>query len=707
MSVIFDDPVPQVGCRRRGQYVHRLQPLVSLVDISNIGVPEPNRTGTRWIETSSTRPAAMYWRPRSAPPMTVTSWSPAAARAWSSALSMPSVTNEYTAPGGSSAGTVVRDHEHRPPGQPARAVRAPPRQRRVVRPSAADHGAQALTGLLEVAPVRLVTAERPVVQALAALAGRLLRRLVRRGDEAVQRHADVEDRPAHCLSSCQLRHRPVPASRASRRPPGGVSVLDHGSTTEPARTAPDRMGDHVVVEPTEISPREEEVLAALGEHLSNAQIAHRLHISVRTVESHVSSLLRKLGADDRRALAGLAARAAPPPAPAGRPAGIPASRTTFVGRSRDRDVALERLAQARLVTLLGPGGVGKTRLAAWSPRRPHPRTRPAGRSSTWCRSAPAPRPRPWPPRSASPNGPPRSLGTPSSNGCASGRSLLVLDNCEHLVDEVGAFVERVLSACPDTTSSPRAGSGSAVTGEHVAPVRPLPLDSDAERLFLDRAQRPSTRTSPPTAAMARGSAPGWTACRWRSSSPPPARPRSAPTACSRRWTSSCALLTRRPAGRRAAPLAARGHRLEPRPARRGRTDRCSAGCRCSCGGFDLAAARATTPGATRGEVADLVGRLVDKSLVVHGGAGPGRWRLLDTVRAYGAGAARRHGRGRRGPAAAPGVGGGHGGGADGADRRPTGSRSSTRSPTTCGRRWPARNRYRTPPPIGWPARWPI
>mgnify|MGYP003790833977 CR=1 FL=1 len=45
-----------------------------------------------------------------------------------------------------------------------------------------------------------------------------------------------------------------------------------------------------------VSAREAEVLAALGEHLTNAEIAQRLHISVRTVESHVSSLLRTLGA---------------------------------------------------------------------------------------------------------------------------------------------------------------------------------------------------------------------------------------------------------------------------------------------------------------------------------------------------------------------------------------------------------------------------
>ena len=55
-----------------------------------------------------------------------------------------------------------------------------------------------------------------------------------------------------------------------------------------------------------MSTREAEVLAALGEHLSNAQIASRLHLSVRTVETHVSSLLRKLEVTDRRALAALA-----------------------------------------------------------------------------------------------------------------------------------------------------------------------------------------------------------------------------------------------------------------------------------------------------------------------------------------------------------------------------------------------------------------
>ncbi|WP_262401955.1 helix-turn-helix domain-containing protein [Actinomadura sp. CNU-125] len=63
----------------------------------------------------------------------------------------------------------------------------------------------------------------------------------------------------------------------------------------------------------DISPREAEVLDLVGDHLSNAEIAARLFISVRTVESHVSSLLRKLDVPDRRALAGRPPRAVPRP----------------------------------------------------------------------------------------------------------------------------------------------------------------------------------------------------------------------------------------------------------------------------------------------------------------------------------------------------------------------------------------------------------
>ena len=126
----------------------------------------------------------------------------------------------------------------------------------------------------------------------------------------------------------------------------------------------------VDLDTTTISVREAEVLNALGDHLTNAQIAQKLHISVRTVESHVSSLLRKLGAADRRELASRAGMPPGGPTPvselspdAPEVVGLPATWTTFVGRGAELSELSQALSSNRLVTLVGPGGVGKTRLA--------------------------------------------------------------------------------------------------------------------------------------------------------------------------------------------------------------------------------------------------------------------------------------------------------------------------------------------------------
>src|SRR5512132_1632037 len=108
-----------------------------------------------------------------------------------------------------------------------------------------------------------------------------------------------------------------------------------------------------------ISAREAEVLALVGEHRSNAEIGAQLFISVRTVETHVSSLLRKLGVPDRRALAELARAERTSQALAG----LPSPLNPFVGRAQERSALRDAVSAHRQVTAVGPGGVGKTRLA--------------------------------------------------------------------------------------------------------------------------------------------------------------------------------------------------------------------------------------------------------------------------------------------------------------------------------------------------------
>jgi predicted ATPase/DNA-binding CsgD family transcriptional regulator len=242
--------------------------------------------------------------------------------------------------------------------------------------------------------------------------------------------------------------------------------------------------------PVQVSNREADVLAALGEHRTNAQIASNLHLSVRTVEGYISSLLRKYGATDRRELAALAETVTDNPAVVlGGIAGFPPSQTSFVGRVSELAAVAIALDSQRLVTLHGSGGVGKTRLAVVAGQAAAD-TFPFG--GAFVDLVPA---RDVVTAIAGAldvsDGPNRTLLDAVVRRLGRGRSLLVLDNCEHLIDDAARVADEILAACPDTVVLATSRERLGLPQEHVVPLGPLPLGSDAERLFADRATAPA------------------------------------------------------------------------------------------------------------------------------------------------------------------------------------------------------------------------
>jgi predicted ATPase/DNA-binding SARP family transcriptional activator len=179
------------------------------------------------------------------------------------------------------------------------------------------------------------------------------------------------------------------------------------------------------------------------------------------------------------------------------------SMSSLVGREGDLDDLVDIVAGRPLVTLTGPGGVGKTRLA----REVAERLAPAladGAALVDLSDLEDP--------SAVASAVAEELGLAVADGevsayplletaLGSGPRLLVLDNCEHLVDAVSDLVGRLLSAAPGLRVLVTSCQPLRIPGELVWRVDPLPVpapeaaDSPAEllavpsvRLFADRAQ---------------------------------------------------------------------------------------------------------------------------------------------------------------------------------------------------------------------------
>lgn len=362
------------------------------------------------------------------------------------------------------------------------------------------------------------------------------------------------------------------------------------------------------------------------------------------------TLAERLGLDPspelQRLQAAMLARDAALDPPARPRTNLRAPLTSFVGRDAEVRQARALLGKERLVTLTGPGGSGKTRLALEVAAQSVEST-PDG---VWLvELAPLRDPSAVPHALASVlgvTGPPLAARRVASAGdplqrilarLATKRLTLVVDNCEHLVDAAATLAEAILGACPGVRILATSREALGVPGETRWPVPALRIP-DAARLFEERARAvrydfsPSDEDAEVIAEICRR-LDGLPLAVELAAARVPALPL---RAIAERLDDRFRLLTG--GSRTALPrqrtlravvdwswdLLAETERLVLR--------RLSA----FAGGATLEAAEAVTPDVPG--LLDVVARLLDKSLLMteKGGDGRLRYRMLETVRVYAA-----------------------------------------------------------------------
>jgi predicted ATPase/DNA-binding SARP family transcriptional activator len=198
-----------------------------------------------------------------------------------------------------------------------------------------------------------------------------------------------------------------------------------------------------------------------------------------------------------------APRPAPGPAASVRPAPPPARPTELIGREVEVERVRDALGRHRLVTLTGTGGVGKTRLAAEVARLIEGEGLLEVR---WVELAPVADPSDVDHVVATALGVDIGGGAPLRRALVTAlstrRSLLVLDNVEHLLDTAAPLVDELVRGCRGLWVLVTSRERLAIDDERVIVVDPLPTEvpgdqatdlAAAVRLFLERAERAGGR----------------------------------------------------------------------------------------------------------------------------------------------------------------------------------------------------------------------
>ncbi|HZE06145.1 MAG TPA: BTAD domain-containing putative transcriptional regulator [Solirubrobacteraceae bacterium] len=196
------------------------------------------------------------------------------------------------------------------------------------------------------------------------------------------------------------------------------------------------------------------------------------------------------------------------------PHNLPAHVSSFVGRERQLSELRQLLSRARVITLTGPGGVGKTRLALQFAAR----TLDESDDGPWFVDlAPLTDATLVVAKLAGvlaiPQQPGRSLPESLIASCRNRQALVILDNCEHVIDGAAQIAEELVGGCPKLILLATSREPLAIEGEHLYRVPPLfvapasadpgrLLACDAVRLFADRArqQRSDFAVDPDNAA---------------------------------------------------------------------------------------------------------------------------------------------------------------------------------------------------------------